>query len=313
MKTDRLVAIIVMLLRRERVSAKELAEKFDVSVRTILRDVDAINLAGIPIVTYQGSGGGIGISPGYRIDKSVLNSDEMAAVLSALKGLEGTISGGSREVLMEKLKNTLNTAQLSSLDTKMRQFVIDLSPWHEDEAAKTKLALIREAIETSKTLTFTYTDSQGSKTARTAEPYSLMLKAQKWYLYAWCSLRQSFRYFKVARIKELALGGETFAPREVPVEQAAQQAQWQHDSGMVSLKLLFTKQMEDIIAEWWDLEEAEDGRLMAQATMPDNYQTVGFLLSFGNQVEVVSPPRIRDLLKDIALEIYKKYSSEHDI
>ncbi len=308
MKTDRLVAIIVMLLRRERVSAKELAEKFDVSVRTILRDVDAINLAGIPVVTYQGSGGGIGISPGYRIDKSVLNSDEMAAVLSALKGLEGTISGSSREVLMEKLKNTLNAAQLNSLDTKMRQFVIDLSPWHEDEAAKQKLSLIREAIETSKTLTFTYTDSQGSRTARTAEPYSLMLKSQKWYLYAWCGLRQSFRYFKVARIRELALSGEKFVPHAVPVEQAAQQAQWQGSANMVNLKLIFTRQMEDIIAEWWDLEEAEDGRLLAQTLLPDNYQTIGFLLSFGNQVEVVSPPRIRALLKDIAHEIYRKYS-----
>ncbi len=313
MKTDRLVAIIVMLLRRERVSAKELAEKFDVSVRTILRDVDAINLAGIPIVTYQGSGGGIGIAPGYRIDKSVLSSDEMAAVLSALRGLEGTISGSSREVLMEKLKNTLNTAQLNSLDTKMRQFVIDLSPWHEDAAAKAKLALIREAIETCKKLTFTYTDSQGQKTARTAEPYSLMLKAQKWYLYAWCSLRESFRYFKVARIKELGLSGETFAPREVPAPQAAEQAQWQSDSGMVTLKLLFTRQMEDIISEWWHLEEAEDGRLMATVTLPDNYQTVGFLLSFCNQVEVISPPHIRALIRDIAEDIFKIYSAEHDI
>ncbi len=309
MKTDRLVAIIVMLLRRERVSAKELAEKFDVSVRTILRDVDAINLAGIPIITYQGSGGGIGIAPGYRIDKSVLNSDEMAAVLSALKGLEGTISSGSREVLTEKLKNTLNTAQLHSLDTKMRQFVIDLSPWHDDDAARQKRALIREAIETSNTLQFSYTDSQGGKTVRTVEPYSLMLKSQKWYLYAWCSLRESFRYFKLSRIHELQISGDMFMPRAVPPEQAAGQSQWQGDTGMVNLQLLFTPQMQGIISEWWPLEQAEDGRFAVEVSLPDNYQTLGFILSFGSQVEVVSPPHIRETLKSIAAEISQIYAT----
>lgn len=309
MKTDRLVAIIVMLLRRERVSAKELAEKFDVSVRTILRDVDAINLAGIPIVTYQGSGGGIGIAPGYRIDKSVLNSDEMAAVLSALKGLEGTISTGSREVLTEKLKNTLSAAQLHSLDTKMRQFVIDLSPWHEDDAARQKLMLIRGAIETSSLLEFSYTDSQGDKTARSVEPYSLMLKSQKWYLYAWCSLRQSFRYFKLSRIHELQLSGSTFTPRAVPPEQAAEQSRWQGEIGMVHLQLLFTPQMQGIISEWWPLVLSGDGRYAVEISLPDNYQTLGFILSFGSQVEVVSPPHIRETLKSIASEISQIYDT----
>lgn len=307
------MGILVMLLRRERVSAKELAEKFDVSVRTILRDVDAINLAGIPVVTYQGSGGGIGIAPGYRIDKSVLSCDEMAAVISTLKSIDGTLSGGGHEILMEKLKNTLDAPHLNRLDTKMRQLVIDLNPWHEDENTKKKLALLREAIEASKELDFTYIDSQGSRTTRRVEPYSLILKSQKWYLYAWCALRGSFRYFKVSRIKTPCLDGAAFTPREIPQDQAVEHAQWNAADDMVSLELLFTKEMAPIISEWWELEPTEDERIKVKVMLPDTYQTYGFILSFGNQVEVLSPPHIRTVLGQIAKEICQKYLSEHDI
>ncbi len=312
MKTDRLVAILVMLLRKERVPAKELAEKFDVSVRTILRDVDAINLAGIPIVTYQGANGGIGIAPGYRLDKSVLTGEEMAAVLTALKGIDGTIQGKNHEILIEKIKNTLNESQTQQLNTKMRQFVIDLNPWHDNTYTKEKLAVIRDAIETSKTLEFTYTDSQGNLTKRKAEPYSLILKAQKWYLFAWCGLRESFRYFKVSRVKNLKTGA-AFAPRDVPEEAPAVQTQWMQTQNMVSVELLFTKEMAPVISEWWELKQSEDGRLRVNAMLPDNYQTYGFLLSFCNQVEVISPPHIRLAIGAIAKDIYKKYFPEHDI
>ena len=315
MKTDRLVAILVILLRKERVAAKELAERFDVSVRTILRDVEAINLAGIPIVTYQGSGGGIGIADGYRLDKSVLTGDEMAAIISTLKGIDNTIKGKSHEILMEKLKNTLTSPQLELLNAKMRQFVVDLSPWHEDAYTKEKLAVIREAIEAAKELEFIYTDSQGKKTQRRVEPYSLILKAQKWYLYAWCSLRNSFRLFKVSRMQELSKSGVSFSPREIPADQAVQESNLKNTQDMVALELVFSEAMEGIIAEWYgaDLEKGDDGRIMVRTLLPDNYQTYGFLLSFGNQVEVVSPPHVRQALGQIGKEIYQKYLQEHDI
>jgi predicted DNA-binding transcriptional regulator YafY len=296
-----------MLLRKERVQAKELAERFEVSVRTILRDVEAINLAGIPVVTYQGANGGIGIAPGYRLDKSVLTGDEMAAVLTTLKGIEHTIQGKSHDILIEKLKNTLNASQIEQLNAKMRQFVIDLNPWHEDTYTKEKIAVIREAIEASKELEFSYTDSQGSKTTRKVEPYSLILKAQKWYLLAWCTLRSSFRYFKISRIKALTPTETVFSPREVPQDLAMED--WKSPDNMVSLDLLFSSEMESIITEWFgeELERCEDGRIMVKTSLPDNYQTYGFLLSFGNQVEVISPPYVRTILGQIAKDIYQNY------
>lgn len=315
MKIDRLVAILVILLRKERVQAKELAEKFDVSVRTILRDVDAINLAGIPIVTYQGTNGGIGIADGYRLDKSVLTGDEMAAVITTLKGIDGAITGKSHEVLMEKLKNALPPNQLEQLNSKLKQFVIDLSPWRENSANREKLPLIRKAIEANREIEFVYVDSEGNNTNRRVEPYSLLLKAQKWYLYAWCSLREDFRFFRISRIRELALGEKTYKPREVSPHFGAGDREWEKFGSLITLELLFSGHMENIVAEWFgeDAEKCDDGRLRVRTELPENNWLYGFLLSFGNELEVVSPSHIRIILSEIAKKIYEKYALKHDI
>ncbi len=310
MKLDRLVGILVVLLRHERVQAKQLAEKFEVSVRTILRDVEAINLAGIPIVTYQGANGGIGIAQGYRLDKSVLTGDDMAAIITTLKGIDGAMTGKSHDVLIDKLKNTLPSAQLKTLNTKLKQLVIDLSPWYEHSGTKQNVTVIRGAIECSRKLRFDYTDNEGRRTSRSVEPYSLILKAQKWYLYAWCELRRDFRYFKVSRIKGLALQEETFAPREAPPFEIADDSEWQKCGSPVELELVFCKDLENIVTEWFggDIEKADDGSIMVKTTLPENNWLYGYLLSFGTGLEVIGPAHIRDILADTAKKIYGMYS-----
>lgn len=310
MKIDRLVGILVLLLRKDRVQAKELAERFGVSVRTILRDVDAINLAGIPIVTYQGGGGGISIAQGYRLDKSVLTDDDMAAIISTLRGIDGAVKG-SHDILIEKLKNVLPSQQLEALDKKLKQLVIDLSPWYGTAGVKEKLAVIRKAIKDSQVIRFSYADFEGRKTERTVEPHSLMLKAQSWYLCAWCRLRGDFRFFKVSRIKQLAECGETFTPREAPPLSVPEDSEWYKAGNPVALELVFIKELESLVTEWFgdDVQTADDGSLLVRCTLPESDWLYGYLLSFGMGVEVISPPHIRTKLADIAKEIYEKYSS----
>ena len=170
MKLDRLVSILVLLLRRDRIPARELAEMFGVSVRTILRDVDAINLAGIPIVTYQGMGGGIGIAEGYRIDRSLLTADDLAALLASLKGVASSIPDSRHTVLLEKLQNTIPPSQLEALQTRTNQLVIDLSPWGGLGSIKELLVEIRKAISARQLIQFGYADSGGKQTERQVEP-----------------------------------------------------------------------------------------------------------------------------------------------
>lgn len=310
LKLDRLVSILVILLRKERVQARELAEKFGVSVRTILRDVDAINLAGIPVVTYQGVNGGIGIAEGYRLDKSVLTEDEMAAIITTLKSIGRSIPDNNHEVLMEKFKNILSATQIDRVNQKTNQLIIDLSPWGGNEHIRSMLGEIREAIEGRKEIDFTYLDFSGNRTIRIVEPYSLVLKGQNWYMYAWCHVREDFRFFKLSRVKEMRVRDIIFAPRDVSIEEYPWENEWQKTDSFITLELVFEKELRGIAEEWFG-ENAyvnDEGRVLARVRFPENNWLYGYLLSFGSGMEVVSPPHIREKMCKIAKEIVEKYS-----
>lgn len=311
MKIDRLVSILVTLLSKDRVQAKDLAQKFEVSVRTILRDVEAINQAGIPIVTFQGANGGIGIAEGYRLDKSVLTADEMAAIISTLQGIDGAVNTKTHAALMDKLKNALTLPQLETLDNKLNRIVIDLSPWQDDTATREKLAEVMAAIEASHELEFTYNDSSGAKTRRKVEPYSLILKAQNWYLYAWCTLRSGFRYFRISRLVDLVTLEDTFQPRQVSPQPLPEKRFIDLFGAPVEMELAFIDELESVVEEFFreGIDSRRDGKIIVKTTLPENRGVLGLLLSFGSGVEVISPPHIRQKLAEIAAEISQIYSS----
>jgi predicted DNA-binding transcriptional regulator YafY len=310
LKLDRMMSILVVLLRKERVRARDLAEMFNVSVRTILRDVDAINLAGIPIVTYQGANGGIGIAEGYRLDKSLLTPDDLASIIAMLRGVAGTMPDTRHDILMEKLMNTQTAAGQNALDVKSRQLVIDLSPWGGDGSVRDKLDAVRGAVERCRVIEFVYVDPEGTRTHRRVEPCSVVLKGQKWYLYGFCRLRQDFRFFKLSRMRELTVLDEGFNPRDVPLEKPPEDNGWKGTDKTIQLELVFEEEMEGIIDEWFGdkMEKDRDGRIKVTMQAPENNWLYGFLLSFGPGVEVVRPIHVRAVLADIAQKIYNKYS-----
>ncbi len=310
MKLDRLVSILVLLLRHERMQAKELAETFEVSVRTILRDIEAINLAGIPIITYQGTNGGISIAEGYRLDRSVLSEDDMSTIISALGGIARTIPDSRHRVLMDKLRNIIPSSQLDILDIKSKQLIVDYTPWGANALMQASVAAVKKAIEDHKEMEFEYTDSVSARTSRRVEPYSLVLKAQKWYLYAWCTERQDFRLFRLSRMNGLKATERNYLPRTLPKEQPDFEEPWKSSDSAVVLELVFEKETESMLLEWFgeDVEKLPDGRLLAKVKLPENNWLYGFILSFGAGVEVVSPPHFREKMKEIAGEIIKKYS-----
>jgi len=311
LKIDRLISIIVVLLTRERVQAKQLAEMFDVSVRTILRDIESINLAGIPIVTYQGAGGGIGIAEGYRIDKSVLTADDMAAIIASLKGVATTLPDNRFDVLMGKLKYPLSSSQLEMLNLKTRQMIIDMSPWGGNEQMKEKTSLLRKAIEDFKIISFSYRDANGATTQRLVEPYSLLWKGQNWYLHGWCLLRQDYRLFKLTRIKEMQITDQAFEPRKDQADSIKLENEWLPNTDLVELDLLFIPEMKNVVEECFgeDYYQQDDGSILVQITLPDNNWIYGYLLSFGAGLKVLNPPHVKIMLANIAAEIIKLYTS----
>ncbi len=309
MKTDRLVSILVMLLRKRKIQAKELAEMFEVSTRTILRDVEALNLAGIPIVTYQGAGGGIGIAEGFRLDKTVLTESDMAGIFSTIKGVGKTLPDSRHEILMEKLKSILSSSQLEMINSKADQLIIDPTPWGEYKGLKEKTKEIHKAIENNKEIEFEYTNVNGKSTYRKVEPYSLLLKNQSWYLYGYCHLREEFRLFKLTRIGNLRQLDSIFVKKEIRMEEYPWEGEWQEPGNVVALKLVFDKEMESIIADLPDINiiKLEDGRFLADDYIPVSPWIYSFILSFGDKVEVIDPPHIREEIRKIAERIANRY------
>lgn len=308
MKIDRLISIITLLLRKEKVKAKELADRYEVSVRTILRDIETINQAGIPIVTYRGSNGGIGIAEGFRIDKSVLNYDEMASIIALLNGID-SISISQSDSFVEKMKSNLNQEQIDTINRKSSQLVIDLSPWGNSKLINDKLEHFRKAIKESLEVTIKYADFNGTLTERKIEPYTLILKGQNWYLHAFCRLRDAFRLFKVSRIRELTLLESAYTARELPELLLPANREWHLSEEMVEVDMVFEDYMESIIEEWFgdDFIRDDKGSLLISLMLPLNNWYYSFILSMGPGVEVLKPPHIRETIAEMAEKIYKKH------
>ena len=214
MKIDRLVSIIMILLEKERIGAQELAELYEVSPRTIYRDIDAINMAGIPVCSVPGVGGGFEIMQKYKIDKNVFSTAELSAILMGLSNLSSMIRGDELINALTKVKSFIPADKAKDIELKANQIYIDLSPWNGNRNIQVYMEIIKTSILESKLLSFEYADRHGNKTTRTVEPYQLVLKNSHWYMQVYCLTRNDFRLFKISRISSLQMKEESFIPRD---------------------------------------------------------------------------------------------------
>ncbi|MGE8203549.1 helix-turn-helix transcriptional regulator [Heyndrickxia sp. NPDC080065] len=305
MKLDRLLAIIMILVNQRRVQAQELAEMFDVSVRTIYRDIDTLNQAGIPIVTYQGQNGGIGLIDGYRMDKHVLTRDELNAISIALKSISTSYQDVHASAVLEKLKGITNEQQPPE------SIFIDFSPWGGSPVLKEKVTMLKKAIETSVCVHFFYSNSSGEESEREVEPHTIVLKGQSWYLYAFCLKKKQFRLFKIARMKELTVDEKEFERKEVQLDESPWDKEWYHPERITTLVFTFQSRDLAMIEEMFGVENVtkdEEGRFIVRTEMPEDEGMYRFLLGFMDQIEVIEPIHVREKLRGLLKkmgEIYK--------
>lgn len=300
MRLDRLIGILSLLLQRERVTAAEMAELFEVSRRTVLRDVDELCRAGIPLVTIQGAGGGISIMDGYRLDRTVLTSSEMQAILAGLRSLD-SVSGTRRYAqLMEKL-----SAGSGTLVPGGAHMLIDLSSWYRTSLPP-KIELISAAIEQRRTLRFAYFSPSG-ESIREAEPYYLVFHWSSWYVWAWCRLRKNYRLFKLGRMAELE-PGETFEPRGAPLPQLEPEHIF---PARRKVTVLFEPRYKWRLVEEYGSDSfttRTDGRLRFTVCFPDDESVLSWLLTFGGGAELTEPEELREKLSRLGRELAERYS-----
>lgn len=307
MKIDRMLTIIVMLLNRERISAKELAEKFEISVRTVYRDIDTINMAGIPIVSYPGNNGGFGIMENYKLNHQILTLNNMCSMLSALKGINSTLEDVELESSIEKLRNLIPQDKTPHVDLHMEQIIIEL-PWRYTQKQKQRVKIIQNAINASQLMTITYRNYANETSTRQLEPMSLVFTGYTWYLFAYCHLRADFRVFRLSRIIELQVEDKLFKRRETSYHDLEQASLTNTNSTSITLK--FAPQARTRVEDYFDRETIEilnTGELIVTVYFPKEEWYFPMIFSFGEHVEVLGPERIRQAVASKIKLMQAKY------
>ncbi len=300
MKLDRLLGILTILLQNSRVTAPQLAEKFEVSRRTIGRDIEALCRAGIPVVTMQGGGGGVSIAEGYKLDKSVLTADELSGIVAALKGIGSISEQPQLERTLEKL-----SANKDAVLSLQEPIIIDLAS-HYKGSLSPKIALIKQAVLEQRLIAFDYYSEKGQM-HRCIEPYVVIFKWTAWYVFGFCPEQQDWRMFKLQRLWGLAVCEERFVKRPVPPERYDFDA---HFLDQIRLVALFEAAAKSQLIEEYGPDcftETKDGKLLFENGYTNQAYIISWLLRFGDKVKVLEPNELAEQLYTIAKNIMEQY------
>lgn len=308
MKVDRLVSMIMILLEKRRVGAQELAAMFEVSSRTVYRDMEAINQAGIPVRSIPGVGGGFEIMPGYKVDRKAFSADDLSALLMGLNNLSGVMRGDEFTHTLAKVRSFIPAEQARAIELKASQVVIDPRPWMGGGHIARHLDTIKEALQRSRLLAFTYTDGHGNRTERTVEPVQLVLESNHWYVHAFCRSRDDFRLFRLSRMSDLRMLDEAFVPRDCP--KPVLELDELPEALQTDIKLRVHTSVLDRVLDFCPPERiTPDGAEHYWVDCPfierDYYYDM--LLSLGDKCECLAPERVRDELRHRIQRIARIY------
>lgn len=297
MQESRLFRIVYYLLENGKATAPELAQKFEVSIRTIYRDIDAISSAGIPIYAAQGKGGGISILSDYTLEKSFFSEQEREQILMALQGIMAT-TGKTSDELLTKLSGLFQMKYTKWIE-------VDFSDWVQGKPQQNTFDLIKNAIFQKKVISFCYFNSKGNNSKRNARPICLVFKSKDWYLYAFCLLRNDYRFFKLTRIRQVEMLSDTFTQDFTPIRIEKQI----HIEKTITVKLKFDRRIAfRVYDEFTDnITEDTQGNLYVQVNLPDNEILYSYLLSFAEYAEVLEPQCIRKQIKKRLQKMQEKY------
>lgn len=314
MKVARLISIIMVLLEHRKVSATKLAEMFEVTPRTIYRDIETINLAGIPIISYPGINGGISIMEEYKIEKKIFTISDITELLIGLGSVHSLLPSEEIINIIAKVKGLVPAEQVKDIESKSNQIDIDHTSWFENKTTKLYVLKIKIAIRENKFIFFNYFDRVGNKSQRKVEPYKLFFKNSNWFLHGYCTTREDFSIFRLSHMSSLELLNEKFSLREFDYE-SIQESLWT-DREIIRIKLLIDESIKDLMIEFCGKENVEpfkNNKFIAYLPFVEDDYWYSILLHFGDKCECLEPENIR--LKVIrrlenTLSVYKKSNSK---
>lgn len=300
MQINRLFEIVYLLMNKKTTTAKELSEHFEVSQRTIYRDIETLCQAGIPIYTNKGKGGGICLLEHFVLNKSILSEQEQHEILSALQGFKATNYPETDQIL-SKLSSVFGNKNPDWIE-------VDFTGWNNNDEDKQKFNDLKEAILNQKVINFDYYNSNGEKSNRHVEPRKLIFKSQAWYLYGYCRMKEALRYFKISRIKNLLIEAESFNQKYTLA--ATEEAPSPYPQSMVSLVLKIDAELAYRVYDEFPMDSItknENGSFLIHSDMMTGGWLHGYLMSFEDHLELLEPENLREELIAKYRNIIKQY------
>lgn len=300
MRYSRLLGITTILLSHDTVTAEQLAKRYEVSVRTIYRDIEALSAAGVPVYMRQGKGGGISLVEDYTVSRAMLSDEDARYLILALQAMKATDFADSGE-LIDKIRSVFKMVEINDW------VEIEFSNWSNSQQEREKFEILKNSILNSEIMELEYINASGEKSEREVSPLKLIFKSRAWYLIAYCSKRRAVRMFRASRIISATPSGRHFDRASIPLEKIPET---KYAPDIVSLHLKFSS---DVLYRLYDefspdmLKVNDDGSIDVKVRYPRDEWIYSFILSMGDSAEVISPKDVRDEIARRTSSILKKY------
>lgn len=287
MQINRLFEIVYILLDKKTITSKELAKRFEVSSRTIYRDIETLSSAGIPVYMSKGKGGGISLLPNFVLNKAVITDEEKEDILSSLKAVNA-VNLSKTDTALKKLSSLFGESNTDWIE-------VDFSAWANVQNETETFTTIKSAILGKRVVSFSYASAKGQRTTREVEPLKLCFKSGAWYLYGYCKSRADFRFFKLRRIREFCVSEKSFqrkSPKQIFSDENVFREEY------VKLKLKLSAELAYRVYDEFDrYEQQEDGSFIAEINYPKGEWIFCYITTFGSQCEVLEPEDVRNDVK----------------
>lgn len=307
MKFEIMIGILLELLSKKFVKATYLAEKFGVNVRSIYRYINELDYAGIPLYSVRGQNGGFAIVDTYKIPATFMTVKEFEHTIATLSAITEGVPDKVLSSAIAKLKAVVKN-ETSGFDIKSGCLVIDAGPWGDTVGYKSKLVTLQKSIDNCKKLFIRYHDRNGEISERTIEPHLIVFKQGLWYVYAYCHLRNEFRFFKTGRIERATILEESFTRRDLSNTELPLNF-WHNNTNTVDVSMEIDKLYLSDVEEWLGIENISEinGKHVANVKLPLDNGLVYKIMSYGGGIKVLEPKSLKEEITKCAQDIIDKY------
>lgn len=303
MKYQIMIKMLMWLMARKKLTAREIAEKFEISLRSVYRYVEELNVAGVPVDVVRGKYGGIYIADTFRLPAGYFTRGEYAAIINALNVILQSMPDEDVLSAMEKLQRQQKNDRREL--TVSGNIIVDGGSWADLGKFPEKMRICDQAVRERESLEIDYISREGEHSKRVIDPYVLIFKSNVWYVYAFCHSRQDFRTFKVGRIRGARLTGSNFERKEITKDEIPLNFYYSSEQ-LIPVTLEIRKDAIADVEEWLGVDnvEPQGNALVASVSMPNDDMLVDKILSFGGKVKVIAPFALKEKVKETALAIY---------